>query len=117
MALDPSLVSGLQTAQKGIVLVIRDLQKRPDYSKQPDFKTYVTRFNAYNQALLNALAPICVLVGGGYLVIQGETSVGIIVAFISGFDRMSSPMRELLSYYRVASQAAVQHRLIAKWMS
>ncbi len=66
---------------------------------------------------LNALAPICVLVGGGYLVIQGETSVGIIVAFISGFDRMSSPMRELLSYYRVASQAAVQHRLIAKWMT
>ncbi|RCK21171.1 hypothetical protein [Thalassospira lucentensis] len=56
MALDPSLLSGLQTAQKGIVLVIRDLQKRPDYSKQPDFKTYVTRFNAYNQALLNALA-------------------------------------------------------------
>ncbi|MCC9625725.1 ABC transporter ATP-binding protein [Thalassospira sp. MA62] len=65
---------------------------------------------------LNALAPICVLAIGGYMVIQGETSVGIIVAFISGFDRMSSPMRELLSYYRVAAQAAVQHKLIAKWM-
>ncbi|MEQ8390513.1 MAG: ABC transporter ATP-binding protein [Thalassospira sp.] len=66
--------------------------------------------------LLNAFAPVCVLVVGGYLVIQGETSIGIVVAFISGFDRMSSPMRELLSYYRVAAQAAVQHRLIAKWM-
>jgi ABC-type multidrug transport system fused ATPase/permease subunit len=65
---------------------------------------------------LNALAPISVLFIGGYLVIEGRTSVGIIVAFISGFDRMSSPMRELLSYYRVAAQAAVQHRLIARWM-
>lgn len=67
--------------------------------------------------LLNALAPLCVLVVGGYLAIKGETSVGIIVAFISGFDRMSSPMRELLSYYRMAAQAAVQHRMIAKWMN
>jgi len=65
---------------------------------------------------LNALAPICVLFVGGYLVLEGATSVGIIVAFISGFDRMSSPMRELLSYYRVAAQAAVQHKLIARWM-
>lgn len=65
---------------------------------------------------LNALAPICVLFVGGYLVIDGATSVGIIVAFISGFDRMSSPMRELLSYYRVAAQAGVQHKLIARWM-
>ncbi len=66
--------------------------------------------------LLNALAPICVLFFGGYLVIKGQTSVGIIVAFISGFDRMSSPMRELLSYYRVAAQASVQHKMIARWM-
>lgn len=66
---------------------------------------------------LNALAPICVLLAGGYLVIQGQTSIGVIVAFISGFDRMSSPMRELLSYYRVASQAAVQHKMIANWMN
>ena len=65
---------------------------------------------------LNALAPICVLFVGGYLVIEGQTSVGIIVAFISGFDRMSSPMRELLSYYRVAAQASVQHKMIARWM-
>ena len=65
---------------------------------------------------LNALAPVCVLFIGGYLVIEGQTSVGIIVAFISGFDRMSSPMRELLSYYRVAAQASVQHKMIARWM-
>jgi ABC-type multidrug transport system fused ATPase/permease subunit len=66
--------------------------------------------------LLNALAPLSVLIVGGYLVIQGETTLGIVVAFITGFERLAAPLRELLAYYRVATQAAVQHRMIARWM-
>lgn len=67
--------------------------------------------------LLNALGPLAVLVFGGYLVMQGETQVGVIVAFISGFERISAPVRELVSFYRVAEQARVQHDMIAKWMA
>lgn len=66
--------------------------------------------------ILNAVGPLTVLLVGGYMVMQGETQVGVIVAFLSGFDRMSSPVRELIAFYRVAAQAAVQHRMIAKWM-
>jgi ABC-type bacteriocin/lantibiotic exporter with double-glycine peptidase domain len=67
--------------------------------------------------LLNAIGPITVLLLGGYLVMIGQTQVGVIVAFLSGFDRMSSPIRELIAFYRTAAQASVQHRLVAKWMS
>lgn len=67
--------------------------------------------------VLNGLGPFTVLVFGGYLVMQGETEVGIIVAFISGFERMSNPVRELITFYRVAAQATVQHRMIAKWIN
>jgi ABC-type bacteriocin/lantibiotic exporter with double-glycine peptidase domain len=67
--------------------------------------------------LLNSLGPISVLIFGGYMVMKGETQVGVIVAFLSGFERLSSPVRELIGFYRVAAQASVQHRLIAKWMS
>lgn len=66
--------------------------------------------------LLNASGPITVLLFGGYLVMQGETEVGVIVAFISGFERISSPLRELIGFYRIAAQANVQHGLIADWM-
>lgn len=66
---------------------------------------------------LNALGPLCVLVFGGYMVIMGETTIGTIVAFVSGFDRLSGPLRELIGYYRVAAQAHVQHQMIAKWMA
>lgn len=66
--------------------------------------------------LMNALGPLSVLLFGGYLVMQGETQVGVIVAFISGFERISSPVRELVSFYRVTEQARVQHEMVARWM-
>lgn len=66
--------------------------------------------------LMNAMAPLTVLAVGGYFVIQGQTSIGVVVAFMSGFDRRADPLRDLLSYYRFAAQALVQHRMIARWM-
>jgi ABC-type bacteriocin/lantibiotic exporter with double-glycine peptidase domain len=65
---------------------------------------------------MNGLAPLSVLVVGGYMVIEGQTTIGVIVAFITGFERLSDPLRELLNYYRVAAQAGVQHDMIARWM-
>ncbi|NNE53654.1 MAG: ABC transporter ATP-binding protein [Sulfitobacter sp.] len=66
--------------------------------------------------LTNALGPLSVLFYGGYLVMIGETQVGVIVAFISGFERISGPVRELVSFYRVTEQARVQHDMVARWM-
>jgi len=66
--------------------------------------------------LMSALAPLSALVVGGYLVIQGETTIGVIVAFISGFERMASPMTGLIAYYRLAAQMRVKHDKIAEWI-
>lgn len=67
--------------------------------------------------LLNAFTPLVVLLVGGYLVIEGETTIGVVVAFISGFERLANPLRELIAYYRFAAQANVQHKMIAEWMA
>jgi ABC-type multidrug transport system fused ATPase/permease subunit len=66
--------------------------------------------------LLNALAPLGALLIGGYLVIQGATTIGTVVAFMSGFERLSDPSRQLTVFYRSASQAGVHHRKIAEWI-
>jgi ABC-type bacteriocin/lantibiotic exporter with double-glycine peptidase domain len=66
--------------------------------------------------LMSALAPLSALVVGGYLAIQGATTIGVIVAFISGFERMASPMTELVAYYRLAAQMRVKHDKIAEWI-
>ena len=65
--------------------------------------------------IANAMGPLMVLLVGGYLVINGETTIGTVVAFVSGFDRISSPLRDLLDFYRAYQQATVQHRLIVTW--
>lgn len=74
--------------------------------------------NLLKQALnlLNAAAPLVVLLWGGWLVVQGQTSIGVIVAFLSGFDRISGPIRDLIAFYRLAAQAEVQHAMMARWM-
>ncbi len=79
-------------------------------------RTFVLKFGLKALVnLLNGLAPLSVLLIGGYLVIQGETTIGVVVAFLSGFDRLAAPLRELIAYYRVASHANVQHAMIARW--
>ncbi|MEM1342956.1 MAG: ABC transporter ATP-binding protein [Pseudomonadota bacterium] len=66
--------------------------------------------------LMNGLAPLSVLVVGGWLAIAGETSLGVIVAFVSGFQRLAEPLRALIRFYREYAQARVQHDMIARWM-
>ena len=66
--------------------------------------------------LFNGLAPVTALVVGGYLVIVGQTSLGVVVAFISGFERLADPLRELIAFYRLAAQSQVRHEAIARWM-
>ena len=65
---------------------------------------------------VNGLAPLSVLFVGGWLAIQGETTVGVIVAFVSGFQRLADPLRALIQFYRRCAQAQVQHDMIARWM-
>ena len=67
-------------------------------------------------SMANATAPLVVLIVGGYLVIQGKTTIGVVVAFVSGFDRIASPLHDLLNFYREYQQAKVQHQMIVKWV-
>ncbi len=67
--------------------------------------------------IFNNLAIISVLAVGGWLYIQGETSLGVIVAFMSGFERIAGPIRALVTYYRTTALKMQQYRKIAEWMS
>jgi ABC-type bacteriocin/lantibiotic exporter with double-glycine peptidase domain len=64
----------------------------------------------------NAMGTLMVLIVGGYLVIQGQTTIGTVVAFVSGFQRISDPLHDLLNFYREYEQAKVQHQMIVKWV-
>ncbi|WP_156639804.1 ABC transporter ATP-binding protein [Bosea sp. PAMC 26642] len=66
--------------------------------------------------IANAIGPMMVLGVGGWMAIQQQTTIGTIVAFISGLERLSSPLRDLLNFYREYQQAKVQYEMIVQWV-
>lgn len=67
---------------------------------------------SFNQ-LITGLGLLSILLVGGWLAIQDRTEIGIIVAFMSGYERMTNPVRDLLNFYRRLSMMRVQYRLVA----
>jgi ABC-type bacteriocin/lantibiotic exporter with double-glycine peptidase domain len=58
-------------------------------------------------------AAIFVVLGvGGLMVISGETTLGVIVAFLSGFKRVQEPWDALVEFYRNFADAHIKYGLI-----
>ena len=62
--------------------------------------------------LLYHLGVIGILSVGSWLLLQGRTEVGTIVAFISGLNRMNDPWGDLVDFFRDLTNVAVRFRLI-----
>ncbi|MDX6748846.1 hypothetical protein SH611_03405 [Geminicoccaceae bacterium 1502E] len=89
------------------------LYRRIDYATRLRLRIYRLKYllKAFNN-LMGHMGPLAIVTVGGWLVIEGRGEVGTIVAFISGFERLADPARELLGYYRRLSQNLVQYRLV-----
>jgi len=61
---------------------------------------------------LQSMAVFVLLFAGGIMVLNGKTEIGIVVAFISGLDRVLEPWREMIAFVRSTSAARVQFDLI-----
>ena len=67
--------------------------------------------------LMNALyhfGIVGVLFVGGWFVMQGQTKVGTVVAFISGLTRINDPWGDLVNFFRDLTNARIKYRLIAR---
>ena len=82
---------------------ILDLRKR--------FVLTKNAVKALNNFLI-ALGPFGVIAYGGWLVIQGETEIGVILAFVSGLERLGGPIRELTGSYRQIADARMRYRML-----
>jgi ABC-type multidrug transport system fused ATPase/permease subunit len=63
-------------------------------------------------SVLQSSGVFALLFAGGIMVLNGKTEIGIVVAFISGLDRVLDPWRELIAFVRSTSSARVQFDLI-----
>ncbi len=62
--------------------------------------------------LMHQVGIIGILAVGGWLVLEGKTEVGTIVAFISGLSRMNDPWNDLVDFFRNLTNTGLKFRMI-----
>ena len=65
-------------------------------------------------AVITALGAVAILFLGGWLVLQGRTDVGTVVASLSGLARIDGPWRELVRFFRQASTVRVKYEMLVQ---
>ena len=77
------------------------------------FEIYQRKFfMKFVNNLLTQLTPFFFFLVGGWLVINGQLTVGALVAALSAFKDLSSPWKELLTYYTKLVEMSQRYELV-----
>ena len=85
-------------------------------------KLFETRFEIYHRKyfmkftnnFLTQLTPFFYFLVGGLLVINGQLTIGALVAAIAAFKDLSSPWKELLTYYTAVQEVSQRYIMIVR---
>lgn len=89
--------------------VIRDFDTIYDTRRRMFIWKLSTKFLL---SAINGAGTVAVLTLGGWLVLQGETDVGTVVAATAGLGRIQGPTTFLIAFYRQVSASRVKYDLL-----
>ena len=69
-------------------------------------------FMKFVNNLISQMTPFFFFAIGGYLVIQGNLTIGALVAALAAFKDLSSPWKELLAYYNQTQDMSLRYETI-----
>ena len=78
-------------------------------------------WNLYKQAikvlnnLFQNLGPFILFIVGGYLAIQGRFDLGALVAFLSAYEKLYDPWKELMDFYQVYQDATTGYQRLMEY--
>lgn len=83
-------------------------------------ENYIIRLQIYKKKFLikflnnfmNQVPPFIFYAVGGYFVIEGELSIGALVASIAAYQDISGPWKDLLGYYQRYAMSAIKYTTI-----
>jgi ABC-type bacteriocin/lantibiotic exporter with double-glycine peptidase domain len=107
------IVENMRDARGAVISFPSEIDK--SFATIHDVRLHVFRLKFGVKFLVSALQSLSVFVllfAGGIMVLNGRTEIEIVVAFISGLDRVLDPWRELIAFLRSTSTAKVQFDLI-----
>ncbi|TIH15347.1 ATP-binding cassette domain-containing protein [Marinifilum sp. JC120] len=61
------------------------------------------------------LGPFLLFIVGGYLAIQGRFDLGALVAFLSAYEKIYDPWKELMDFYQVHNDAGVRYSRVMEY--
>jgi putative ABC transport system ATP-binding protein len=61
---------------------------------------------------LQSLGPFTLFLAGGYLTINGRLDLGALVAFLSAYEKLYDPWKELMDYYQDFQDSRVRYRQV-----
>ncbi len=64
--------------------------------------------------LFQSFGPFILFLVGGYLAIHGQFTLGALVAFLSAYEKVYDPWKEMLEYYQALQDAQVRYRQIMR---
>jgi len=62
-----------------------------------------------------SLGPFILFLVGGYLTIQGSFDLGALVAFLSAYEKLYDPWKELMDYYQALQDARVRYTRVMEY--
>ena len=66
----------------------------------------------FSNNLFQSIGPFLLFLVGGYLAISGEFTIGALVAFLSAYEKVYDPWKELIIYYQSYQDAQVRYKQI-----
>ncbi len=66
----------------------------------------------FSNNLFQSFGPFLLFLVGGYIAINGDFTLGALVAFLSAHEKVYDPWKEILDYYQALQDAQVRYRQI-----
>jgi len=66
----------------------------------------------FSNNLFQSIGPFLLFLVGGYLAIHGEFTIGALVAFLSAYEKVYDPWKEVIEYYQTYQDAQVRYKQI-----
>lgn len=63
-------------------------------------------------SMVQSVGPFILFLYGGYLAINGYFTLGALVAFLSAYEKLYDPWKEMIEYYQEYNEAAIRYRQI-----
>ncbi len=86
------------------------------------YENFRIRYEIYNRKyfikflnnFMNQLTPFFFYLIGGYLVIEGDLSLGALLAVIAAYKDLAAPWKELLAYYQMVADVDVKYQTVVE---